>query len=95
MQVNQSYISKIKNGTIWKSVSKEYYFPRDNDTRALIGEENPMAKVSVKEVKKICKLLEKGKTAKEISKKLGISMTIIYSIKQRKTWVSISKEYKF
>lgn len=50
---------------------------------------------SDKTVKKICKLLEKGKSEKEIMSELGVSKKVVCSIRERKSFTDISKDYDF
>jgi len=51
-------------------------------------------KLSKKTIHKICKMLEKGKPPSEISKKVGVSRSIVRSIKRGKSWKHISKLYE-
>lgn len=50
-------------------------------------------KYSKKKIHKVCKLLEKGLDPSEISKRTGVSKSVIKSIRRGKSWKYISREY--
>lgn len=53
----------------------------------------PEKRYSSKEINKVCKLLEKGLSNKEISKKTGVSKRVIKNIKAGRAWKHISRHY--
>lgn len=53
----------------------------------------PEKRYSNKDIHKVCKLLEKGLSNKDISKKTGVSKRVIRSIKRGKAWKHISIQY--
>lgn len=93
--ISKSMVYKIKNGYIWSSISDNYNIKNYNIKTIYKGEKNPSSIITSKQAKKICKLLENGKTPTQISKKLDIPRSIIYRIKHRKTWTDISQKYNF
>lgn len=54
----------------------------------------PEKRYSNKDIHKVCKLLEKGKSAKDISDKTGVSKRVIRNIRRGKAWKHISCHYK-
>jgi len=78
-------ISKVRTGTRWVEISKNYTIPN--------------VRVTEEEVHSICKLLEKGYTSKRIAEELGyVSGTnfsaLVSDIRTGKRWKSVSKGYK-
>lgn len=60
------------------------------------GENNVKAILSESDVKKICKLFQKGKyTIQQIANKYNVSTGCISSIKQRKNWTYITNKYQW
>lgn len=93
--VSNSHISKILNRRIWKGVSSKYDFSKYTSDKRCYGEKNGNSKLTILDVKYICKYLESGLTPTEISKKLNIPRSIIYRIYHRKCWKDQSSKYKF
>ena len=59
------------------------------------GEESNNPKVTKKQVKRICELLEENVcTLDEIANDVGTTRVIVYNIKHKLAWLSISKYYK-
>ena len=59
-------------------------------------ENHPNSVYSNKQIKKVCKMLSKGKyTMKEISEKTKVSYTVVKQIKNRVIWRDISKDFDF
>ena len=92
--IPQSSILKIRNGIIWKSVSKNFSFP-DIESNGLKGSENPGSKIDEGIATSICEKLSDGLSPMRISRDINISFTIVYNIYRRETWKHISKQYKF
>lgn len=60
------------------------------------GENNSKAILSESDVKKICKLFQKGKyTIQQIANRYNVSTGCISSIKQRKNWTYITNKYQW
>lgn len=55
---------------------------------------NAIKKLTEEEVHNICKMLKQNINPNRISKSFGVSAMTIYKIKQHKTWVNISSQYK-
>lgn len=73
----------------YKHISTLYTFPQH-----IIMRGNDL-ELSEKTVKKICELLEQGKSPVKISKYLEVPASKIYHIKYRDTHINISKNYKW
>lgn len=89
------------NNFVW---NLEWVTSKENKTHAknmnLLNpakcENQGKSKYTNKQIKKVCKLLEKNKnTLKEISEKTSVSMDTIYSIRSKGIWTEISKKYTF
>lgn len=61
----------------------------------IYGENCHLSKITNKEAEKVCKLIMKGKSNKEISEKLGIAEKTIQHIRSGETWKAISEKYDF
>lgn len=59
------------------------------------GEDFEKATITNEQAKEIAELIQNGWSNKEISEKTGISTIIIHSIKGRRSWRSITKDYVF
>lgn len=60
------------------------------------GEDSPSSIYSEKQVRKVCKLLERNKdTFKSISSKTNVSTAVVKAIYYRKLWKNISSDYDF
>lgn len=78
-------ISKVRTGIRWADISKNYHMPN--------------VRVTAEEVHDICKLLEDGYTAKEISDELGYDLStsftsLVSDIRTGKRWKDVSKHYQ-
>ena len=58
-----------------------------------IGVTNPRNKYSEEQVHQVCKLLEDGKSAKDVARILSVSINLVSNIRDGKNWTSISKFY--
>ena len=86
--VSYTVVKQIRNHVIWNDISSKYDFDNYNTTDKYTCTED--------DVKRICSLLETtNKTIKEISDAVSIPYAVVYSIYNRKTWKSISENYKF
>lgn len=62
---------------------------------AIKGEDNSLSTYTEKQIRKVCKMLEKGISNKKISEKTGVERKYITDIKKGRRWKHISKEYNF
>ena len=85
--VSYTVVKQIKNKVIWKDVSKHYNFSHYNVSKKTTR--------SDKEIRKVCKLLSKGVSVKDVSKETGIPKHVIQTIYDRKRWTRVSKKYKW
>lgn len=72
---------------IWYSISNKYTFPNKPI--------NPNIKISDKMVRKICKLIVKGMSNKEISNLTGVNISTVRDIRVRRIRKNISNDYDF
>lgn len=79
----------------WTDRSGNIKHAYDNALRTQNGEDNPHHKYTTKQIVKVCKMLQKGFSVKEISKKTKVSKRTIYHVKYREKWKHISKDYDF
>lgn len=102
MVVNHKDLNRLNN----KIENLEWITQLENIDHAykngafLVGEDRPEAKHTNAEVEKICMLLEKGYSYKEICKRMCYKDNIanrcfLASIKSHAIWKSISKKYNF
>lgn len=59
-----------------------------------VGENNNFAKITNKQATDICILIERYYNNSEISKKLGISLDIIRTVREKRAWTVISQYFK-
>lgn len=91
---NKDMIGRIKRGITYKSISKDYNFS---------NYEYNFSNFSNKEIREICEYISKGKNYREIASVYNIDLstrqkqknfnTFYNSIKHRKTFKEISKDY--
>ena len=87
LNVPKHLVSDIKNKRVWKSVVKDYEFPKKKN-------------YSDEFINDICKLIDNGNSTKEIKKKLNLPNIqkyndLIKNIKNNGYYSYISKNYKF
>lgn len=62
----------------------------------VVGEDNVLSTISNQQAINICELLQTGDyTNKEIASMTGATESIVSSIKQKESWIHISKDYDF
>lgn len=66
----------------------------DNNLRSASGEKNARCKTTEETVRAICELLQQGLSSAEVRDK-GFEYRLVGSIKRRKNWTYISKDYSF
>lgn len=59
------------------------------------GLNNPSCVLNEQDVEKICYMLSKGDSNRNIAKTLGISFSTVSNIRRRKNWTHISEKYVF
>lgn len=59
------------------------------------GEKNPKHKLTEQEVREICERLQDKESGVNIAKIYGVSKSCISSIKNKRTWIDIVKDYNF
>lgn len=92
--VSVSVVTKIKEKQIWKDSIKNKDFSK-RKKKVYFGEENPSAKVTKRQVHQICRLLVENNSPTVIAKMVGVPRSIIYKIRDGKTWASVSQYYIF
>lgn len=95
---NRKVVSHIRHRESWTRISKDYNIDNYNvkDKKIIRGETHSSAKIKNKDVKKVCKMIEKGKhTLREISEKTGVHYQTVRNIYYRTSWKEISKDYDF
>ena len=91
-QVNHINGNKLINNDWnleWTSQKENIYHAIDIGLR----KSNPIRKYTKTQIHEVCRLLEKGKSNKDISDKTGVSKQVIKRIKSGKSWKKISKKY--
>ena len=78
-------VYRILNGVHNKHISSQYDFS-NYDNRQITSDDK---------VHEICRLLQEGKTTKEVSDKTGVTRTVIQKIRNRKQYTEISSQYSF
>lgn len=88
LNINTKIIQHIRSGECWKSISKNYNFPK-------LGEAVPYTMPDEK-VHEICRLLEEGLLKSiEIARKVGVKREYVKDIKTYRRRRDISKNYNF
>ncbi len=92
-------IDHIDHNRLNNDVSNLRWLERSENAKATlikqIGEKNPAAILTEKDVIQICELLENGCELLPIAKRFNVDKTTISNIKRKKNWVAISSKYKF
>ena len=63
------------------------------DYNMLKGEDNPTSKFTEAQIKEVCMYLEQDRARQEIAGLTGVSEDVVFSIKAKRTWKHISKDY--
>ena len=81
-------------------INLEWVTPKENTQHAIqtglagrVGTSNPRNIYTEDQVHEVCKLLEAGKSAKDITKILSVSINLVSNIRDGKNWTFISKLY--
>lgn len=76
----------------WMTHGNNIKYSYDNEKRSATGENNARCKTTEKTVIEICELLQKNLKPSKV-RDLGYYYNLVRSIKQRRLWTSISKDY--
>lgn len=77
-------IVRIRSGKIFKDIVDQFNIPESKYTR-----------ITEDLVNSVCILLSSGDSVTNICKRYNISKSVVSKIKNRKSWTSISKDYKW
>jgi len=84
----------IKYAGKWKHISSQYDIPAAGEMPREKGFLRTSSTYSHEQIHAVCKLLEEGKGLAEISRLLSVPVSLPHSIKQRMSWMSISRDYE-
>lgn len=90
--VSTAMISMIKIGKVRQHQSSKYKWDKVH-RKDMVGDKHPNSTINKDMANTICKYLAMGMQIKDISSKTGVRSSIIFSIKARKSWKSVSKDY--
>lgn len=83
--ISKSKIAQISNKTSWIYITEKYDFPN----RKIVTPEKRELII------KVCKMLQDGKSPKEVSEELKVSKPFVQHIASRESHTDISKDYVF
>jgi hypothetical protein len=83
--------NKVEN-LEWMTHGNNIKYSYDNEKRSAVGESNARCKTTEKIVVEICELLQQGLKPSKV-RDMGYYYNLVRSIKQRRLWTSISKDY--
>lgn len=96
LNITPFIVKNIKDKKCWLEISNKYHIENHNvKSKPKKHKKEKPIKITEKDVKKICKMLDKGMKPKEIEKKLGIKRCKINAILYGNSWIGISKNYDF
>ena len=84
-----------KDNLQWLTKSKNNQKTWDAKNKDNKGTKNGRCTLTEDQVRQVCECLEKGFSYEEINYITGVSKTKLYSIKIRKNWAWLSKDYKW
>jgi len=79
----------------------EWVTPKENSEHGVlagnfpVGEDAFHSKYTQEQIHLVCKLLTDNKSSMWISEQTGVEIGTVYSVKVRRTWLEISKDYTF
>lgn len=91
--VSESVIRDIHAGHTWTHISSEYI--NDFIPPRIVGEYHSQAKINTTTAMNICELIDEGYSNKEISTMAGVQRHTVDSIRSKRSWLHIAKDYKF
>lgn len=87
------YINVVYN-LEWVTTAENVQHAFDTGLKSpILGSNNVLSHYTDKQIKKVCKLLEKGISNKKIAKQTGVDRKYITDIKKGRRWKHISKYY--
>ena len=97
LNVSHAIVSNIKHKKAWTHISSQYNIENHTiKSKPKTHKKKPSVKITEKDVKKICKMLQNTDlSVKEISKYLGIGKAKINAILYGNAWRRISDNYDF
>lgn len=79
----------------WVTPKENIHHALENKLMVVQGEDCGKSIYSEAQIKEVCTLLEQGMRPIDIPKLLDVSYDVVNSVYHRKTWTSISSDYKF
>jgi uncharacterized protein YerC len=86
MGINQQIVANIRFGKDYQDIAEQYNFKDTLPSRR---------KISTEKLIRICELLAQGNNLSEVAKQVDVSSATVSKIRNRKSGVYISKNYKF
>lgn len=81
LSVSESQVQNIRKRKVWLEISKDYEFP--------------VKKIDRETAIQICELLQEGMKPKTIAEVIGVGKRTVEHIRDRSSWVEVSKDYIF
>lgn len=81
LSISEAQIQKIRKRKVWIEISKDYVFP--------------VKKIDKETAIQICEMLQDGMKPKTIAEVIGVGKRTVEHIRDRTTWVEVSKDYIF
>lgn len=99
---NKPFVNHIDSNRTNNSISNlEWVTAQENSTHGVEAGNFPKAEdafVSAYtngEIMTVCQMLVDGFNCREISRKTGVNLSVVYSVKSRRTWQEVSKDFNF
>jgi len=94
MNVSVTLPRNIKYNNKWKHISSQYNLPVAGELpRSPVGKIYPSKLYTQEQIHQVCKLLQEGYSHAEVANLAGVTVGLSSSIKGRRSWTSISKNY--
>jgi DNA-binding Xre family transcriptional regulator len=84
--INQQIVGNIRFGRDYQDIACQYDFKNTLPSRR---------KISVETLIKICEMLEEGNSLSHVARTVGVSSATVHKVRNRKSGIYISKNYKF
>lgn len=92
--VSTAVVTKVKEKKIWKNAISDKDFS-NHKKKVYRGEKNPASVITTKQAHEVCELIMTGNSPTVIADILNIPRSIVYRIRDRKTWQCVSQYYLF